>query len=610
MASQELILCIDIGADSIKISEFTCTAENVELNRFAYQEYTNDSEDLSAFEMMLATLKDVIEENDFKAKSTYISLSGQNALIPFIKIPATSTDPEKIRDLVTYEAQSRIPYDLSEVVWDYQVIDNPDGGEEVDAMLVSVKNDEVIRITETIESCGKKVKSIEVSPTALYNAARANGIGDNQCEMILNIGGKSSTLVFLDGSRFFVRSIPVAGNTITQQIAKEFNMQFDEADEIKRRHGFVALGGAYEEPESEMAATVSKIVRNVMTRLHGEINRSINVYRATQHGRKPEKLYLAGGSSIMAFTPRFFVEKLRIPVEYFNPFPIIPIGENVNKESLQELAHLYGETIGLALRHFRSTPVEITLIPDQIKKQNIMRMKRPFFYASAISLLIYLGITYWALDSQNVAIQQKEESISTKLAEKKKTEQEVIKAKQELNESEAEYQKALALVQDRNQFLPIFNKLQDQLTSDKLKNKIWFTKVSFSDEAENIFKAKDSADSKNTKQTRRSNRNRNSDSKRTRLAGDNRNDKIQWLNVEGFIIQYNQSEADTDPRSVWSQLDIALSESKDAISDIRERFKDTYGNYQLISGNDSPYYEKGNVYNFSFSYSLKKTQGM
>ena len=81
--------------------------------------------------------------------------------------------------------------------------------------------------------------------------------------MMLNIGGKFSSLIFLDGSNIFIRSIPIAGDAITQQISKEFNISFNEAEELKIRHGFVGLGGAYEEPDSVVASTVSKIIRNV-----------------------------------------------------------------------------------------------------------------------------------------------------------------------------------------------------------------------------------------------------------------------------------------------------------------------------------------------------------
>ena len=62
---------------------------------------------------------------------------------------------------------------------------------------------------------------------------------------MLNIGGKGSNLMIADHNRIFMRSIPIAGDAITNQIAKEYGISFSEAEELKMRHGFVALGGAY-----------------------------------------------------------------------------------------------------------------------------------------------------------------------------------------------------------------------------------------------------------------------------------------------------------------------------------------------------------------------------
>ncbi len=593
MAAQEYILCIDVGADSIKASEFLCTAANVELNKFIYREFTNDSDDASVFSVMLSMLKQVIAEGGFKAKGVYLSLSGQNALIPFIKIPAMTTDPAKIQELVTYEASSRIPYPLKDVVWDYQLIDS-EGSEEIDAMLVSVKNEDVVAITDVIESAGKKVKSIEVSPTALYNSARANGIGDEQCEMILNIGGRSTTLVFVDGSRFFVRTIPVAGNTITQQIAKEFNISFADAEEMKRRHGFVALGGAYEEPESDVAATVSKIVRNVMTRLHGEINRSINVYRATQQGRKPEKMYLAGGSSIMPFTPRFFVEKLRLPVDYFNAFKVVSIGSEINRETLQEQAHLCGESIGLAMRHFRSTPVEISLIPESVKRQNVLRLKRPFFYASAISLLVYLGITYWALGQQTIELDKKLDRLQAKLTEKEKTRSSVEGAKNELQKNEKKYEQARELVKNRNSFLGVLDAIQEEY----VPGQIWFSRIAFSGKQEYVNdKAKEeTAEKKDARRSRRSGRGRTQETA-----------SEQWLNVEGYSVRLNK-----DDMVIFILSDFLTGKlGKLDVFSMPESGHDNYytklGNVINVTKGASP--KETNISEFNYSYRLNSKAG-
>ena len=395
MASVDYMLCIDIGSSSIKAAEFSYTPSGEMLmERFAFEEFsTPDSSlqnivDSNARVDLLEALHKVLTTNNFYSKKVCLSLSGHDAYIRFVKVPAIVTDEKKIRQIIEFEAKSAIPYDMSEVVWDSQLLKSADDSGEIEAMLVIVKGDEIEEITSLIESAGKQVQFVEVSPTACYNAARLNGVGDTDCELILNIGDRCSSLLFVDSGRLFVRIIPIAGHAITLQISKEFGISYKEAEEMKRRHGFVALGGAYEEPDSEVAATVSKIVRNVMTRLHGEISRSINVYRSQQKGRKPEKLYLSGGCSVMGYTPRFFSEKLKMPVEYLNPFKNIALGPDVDKEKLADIAHMFSEPIGLALRNMTSCPVEISLMPHSLQKSIEFKAKTPFFYASAATLLL------------------------------------------------------------------------------------------------------------------------------------------------------------------------------------------------------------------------------
>ena len=74
-------------------------------------------------------------------------------------------------------------------------------------------------------------------------------------------------------------------------------------------------------------AAISKIARQVMTRLHIQVNQTIQFYRNQQGGSAPQRLFLAGGASLMPYTAEFFSEKLALPaeaVEYFNPFPHWP----------------------------------------------------------------------------------------------------------------------------------------------------------------------------------------------------------------------------------------------------------------------------------------------
>ena len=471
----DLILCIDIGSTCIKASQFFSAPNgDLVLEKFAYQDFTVQDDETDDVDTVLNALTDLIVLNQFDARATYVSVSGQSSFTRFIKVPAVSTDRNKNREIIGYEAKQAIPFPLDEVVWDSQII--TDGNEDVaeyDVLLAILKNEVADPLVKRIEALGNEIRGIEVSATAAYNAARANNVGSEQCEMILNIGGKFSSLIFVDGSNVFIRSIPIAGVTITQQIAKEFNISIPDAEELKRRHGFVALGGAYEEPDSEVAATISKIVRNVMTRLHAEINRSINIYRASQGGRKPEKLYLSGGSSILAFTPRFFSEKLRIPVEYFNPFQVVTLDENIDQELLRDTAHLFSEMIGLALNHIGHTPLAISLIPEPVRKQQIFKLKRPYFYATSIALLLYLGITYWTLVNQAAEIQAKQQRIERNLSAKRQVSGSVQNANNNFKSLEAEYNKVIDMLKYRDNWLIFFDRFQKLVPEN-----IWFSRLS------------------------------------------------------------------------------------------------------------------------------------
>ena len=482
MASVDSMLCIDIGASSIKAAEFTYTPTGEMLmDSFAFEEFSTpesslqDIIDSDARVDMLQALSRVLTEHNFISKKVCLSLSGHDAYIRFVKVPAMVTDEKKIHQIIEFEAQSAIPYDMSEVVWDSQLLKSSDDSGEIEAMFVIVKSDEIEDVTSLIESLGKQVEFVEVSPTACYNAARLNGIGDNECELILNIGDRCSSLLFVDNGRLFVRIIPIAGHAITLQISKEFGISYKEAEEMKRRHGFVALGGAYEEPDSEVVATVSKIVRNVMTRLHGEISRSINVYRSQQKGRKPEKLYLAGGSSVMGYTPRFFSEKLKMPVEYMNPFKNIALSELVDKEKLADIAHMFSEPIGLALRHGMTCPVEISLMPHSLQKYIELKSKVPYFYVSAVTLLLCLLVTFFSLSSQEQIANKKKAGASKLWNETEKVIRELQSAQSGFNSVKGEYEEAANLLKDRVRWPELIDATQAVLPPD-----VWLTKFELS----------------------------------------------------------------------------------------------------------------------------------
>ncbi len=473
--ADNLLLTLDIGSESLKMAEFTYPdAGGMILENFAFVEYGEEKEDDDILDGLADNLSKAIEENGFISKDVHLSISGQSAFVKHVKLPIAGDDYAQIKQMVEYEAEQNIPFPIDEVVWDYQLIQN-DSEDGMEVVFVVVKKDIIEKLTTAVESAGKRLAIIEIASTAAYNSATASGIGKEECSVILNIGGRCSTLIFMDNGRMFIRSIPIAGDSITQQVAKEFGISFHDAEEMKRRHGFVALGGAYEDPDSEVAATISKIVRNVMTRLHGEINRSINVYRSQQKGNKPTKLLLAGGSSVMAFTPRFFSDKLRIPVEYFNPFQIVSLSDEIDKEYLAEVAHMFSEVIGLGLRKMAVCPVEISLVPEDVKSQYEFKKKTPYLIGSAAALLLCLLLVFWGV-SRTAGIETKNVADSMSLVKKAQdTKKKINKLKTDIKNLKNRYNTYSSYLNNRTEWSDVLNELQSVMP-----NSMWLTKISFS----------------------------------------------------------------------------------------------------------------------------------
>jgi len=313
------ILTLDIGSHSLKLAEFVDVKGGLEMTRYAVSDLGVDPQsDADRSQFIITTIHDLIRESGCKPGPVQVCISGHSVFSRFVKLPPV--EPEKVYQIIQYEAQQNVPFPLEEVVWDYQILGTLPSG-ELEVLLVAIKSDVVESLFRSAEGVGLRLELVDVSPAALCNAFRYN-YGDLEgCSMLLDIGAKTSNVLFFDKGKVFSRCINIGANSITQEFAAEAKLPFVEAEKLKIAEGFVSLGGAYEEPDNPRQAAISKIARQVMTRLHIQVNQTIQFFRSQQGGTAPQRVYLAGGASIMPYTREFFQEKLNLTVEYFNPFP-------------------------------------------------------------------------------------------------------------------------------------------------------------------------------------------------------------------------------------------------------------------------------------------------
>ncbi len=401
MADPQTTVALNIGSQRIGMAVFE-TSKNGGLILRAYDsegivaDPAMDATRISQTRVAVADLAQRLKVGKVKAR---YALSGQSVLTRFVKLPPIQGDD--IEQIVTFEAQQQLPFPLNEVVWDYEMIEGATPEKEV--VIVAIKNDALDEINNAVNDSGMGTSEVDIAPMALFNAFRSTYGTPEEPVLLIDIGAKSSNLLYIEGKRFFTRSVNIGGSSITAAIAKEYGIPFMEAEHQKISNGLVALGGGHTEQMDEAVAALAMVIRNALSRLPAEISRTTNYYRSQHGGSAPRRILLAGGGANLPYTLEFFQEKLNLPVEYFNPVRNVAIGKGVDSSLIQREGHLMGELVGLGLRGSGRSEINIDLVPVVVEQSRAADRRKPFFVAAAAILLA--GMAAWAV-SKNIAAAQ------------------------------------------------------------------------------------------------------------------------------------------------------------------------------------------------------------
>src|SRR5712692_2392498 len=389
MAAATRIVSVNVGSQTLGLAEFRMQPQGgLLLHDYRLREILAEPAGETMRQAQMARiLREMMDELRIKSGTVNYAAAGQSVFTRFVKLP--SVEEEKIERIISFEAQQNVPFPIDEVVWDYQLVG---GGadEQIQVVLVAIKADLLDEINGAVEETGLRTSIVDVATMALYNAFRYNYSDLSGCSLLVDIGARTTNLLFIEPPKIFSRNIPVGGSSITAAIAKEFDESFAAAEFRKKRDGFVSPGGAYAEPTDPEVARVSKLMRSTMTRLHTEVMRSISHYRAQQQGNAPERLFLCGGSASTPYMREFFSEKLQIPIEFFNPLRNVAVAHSAPVKELTRSAHLLGELVGLALRSVSACPMELNLRPATVLRRQELEKRRPFFMMAAAAVVLAL----------------------------------------------------------------------------------------------------------------------------------------------------------------------------------------------------------------------------
>lgn len=398
MAEYKTTVALEIGAQSVTMGVFTPAGKGFALSRYARREILLDPiEEGMRMDYVSSAIAELVTELKVKGSDVRNVVSGQQVFMRFIKLPAL--DMDNIAEQVGYEAQQHIPFPLDDIIYSYQEL--PDRGTgELEVLLVAIKKDVLDSLNGQVEGSGLKTRSVDCSITSLYNAFRVSYPEDEeQPVMILDIGAKTTDIIFAEAGRFFTRSVTAAGSFITNSIAREFGLSFREAEKMKIESGMVSLGNGFTDNLPEQEAALATTIRNAMSRLSSEVQRTINHYRGQYKGTAPVKAYICGGGARMPYAVEFLQSTLNLEVEYLNPLAAFSIGSKVDEEALGMDALCLGPIAGAAVSGAGVGEFSIDLVPTSVGKERAELQMLPKVIAGGVIALVGAGVFAFTADS-------------------------------------------------------------------------------------------------------------------------------------------------------------------------------------------------------------------
>ncbi|WOO41886.1 pilus assembly protein PilM [Rubellicoccus peritrichatus] len=448
-------LIVNCGASHVSASYYSTNNGSLTLDDFQAVdlEYDFSIED----DWLHATVQAVksLTSSGYKGKATLIA-PGYQLLTKSIKVP--HVEKAKQQQIIAFEAQQNIPYPLSEVVWDNQVI--ADDGVETEVLLIAIKSEVINRFCQTMGREGLVTESVQASSILDYNAYRANYGDDSEDTLLINIGARASNLLFVNESGFFVRNIALGGNSLTQNLADNLGKPFQEAEQIKT--AFFGGQTSYE-PDHPSVQILQNNAQAFQKRLSQEITRSIVNYRRQKGTKAPVRILLAGRGSLLPGLSEYLSETQKVNVDYFNCFEKVAIGSGVDTALLESHRFNLSEAVGEASRNVLTDPVSINLLPQSLASEMAFEKKKPFLVVAAAALALATVPPILAYSQTSGAVQKDAKELQARVPGLQSLHGEIVANTGKAEAIRKDIASLETLVNSRSNWIIFFSDLQEQL---------------------------------------------------------------------------------------------------------------------------------------------------
>jgi len=291
---------------------------------------------VAAPDRLMDAIGEAFTAGGFKTRRVITAVSGRSVIVRYV--PMMNVPDSELRQAVAYEADKYIPFEVDEVVLDCQKVEDgtePSPGGQIKVLLVAVKRSVIDEHVAMIQKAGLTPVVVDCDYFALGNAfeARALRLGqeDTTVRALLDVGAAKTSINILRGhTSHFTRDFYVAGNDVTETLAKRFGESPEDVEHMKEDPG-------------QALESMKEAFSSVLEDIGSEVRLSFDYYE-NQFDQQVQEVYLSGGSVLFPDADKMLSEVLGLEAKLWDPLEALD-----TSELSEQVAQLGGSGARLAV---------------------------------------------------------------------------------------------------------------------------------------------------------------------------------------------------------------------------------------------------------------------
>lgn len=283
-------------------------------------------------------IKGLMADAGIKQRSVAVAVGGRDVIIK--KISVDRMKESDAVEVVKWEAQQYVPFEIEGVEIDFQVLDPDSDGLQMDVLLVAAKRELVESKIGLLADAGLEASMIDVDAFALHNAFALNYPDAMEGVVgLVNIGNEVTNVNFVvDGVPLLTRDLNFGTRRFREDLQRDRGLSADEAEAIVRNPD---AGGDLE----------SYVVNRGEEIAVGVERAAAFMQSGGSDAGEMKRLFISGGGGRIRGLVDAVGTRLNMEPEIVNPMQKLRVADDVfDTVNVDDVAPVVSLAVGLALR--------------------------------------------------------------------------------------------------------------------------------------------------------------------------------------------------------------------------------------------------------------------